>query len=132
MSSVPSFRGDIVDVVASFTRQSNTNAYSAGQIVNGAAGDPLTFAQALRANIGTGGGGSGWVASSRLIVKQTSLGGIQFRLTLCKSLAAASVADAASWSTVIANKDNELGWIDFLNPVSSGSAPDATVYEGVP
>lgn len=117
--------GKIVDVSATFTRQANTTAYSAGQIVNDNSANPLDFVSAVRVS-----GGTGLLLSSRLTVQQTSLAGVQFRLYLFKSTPG-TTTDAASYSTLWANRDISLGWVDFLSPVSAGSSPDATVYEGV-
>jgi hypothetical protein len=118
----------IADIAASFSRQANTTSYAATQVVNDASGNPLLFAGAVRAV-----GGSGYVASSRLIVNAAALAGVQFRLHLYKTTpGAGTVVDAASWSTAWARRAISLGWIDFLNGISSGAAPDSTLWEGVP
>jgi len=118
-------RARIFDAATGFTRQANTTAYAANQIVNDGSGNPLIFTGAMRYA-----GGSGLLISSRLTIQQATIpNASQFRLYLYQATPG-TTTDAAVKPTLWADRDNQLGWVDFLQNVSLGAGNDASTFEG--
>lgn len=108
-------------VSASFTRPSDTNAYSALDAVSNSTTAPtiLTFADSARFA-----GGSGLILSARHIKNSTTTANATFRLFLYRSTVSA-VNDNAQFALLWANRVTRIGFIDFTH-TTQGTGSDST------
>lgn len=105
---------------AEFTRPADATAYAVSDAVADSTTAPtvLTFANCARSS-----GGSGYVVRARLMTDQ-STNVAAYRLHLFRATVTA-VNDNSPQTTLIANRANYLGYIDFPAATTEGTGSDA-------
>lgn len=100
------------------TRQNNTTAYSAGQVIGGSGGATLRFAKMGRYAFET------MIMSSRLLLSDSSVpsGMGNMRLHLYNAAPPSALADAAAWDLPSGDRAAYRGYIDMGTPVDVGSS----------
>ena len=117
-SSAPvSVQGYGYSSTANFTRQNNTTAYDAGDVV-GALAAALTFS-----SIGPSGGGDVVITKAEFEIDVASVpaGMAAFTLQLYSVTPPSAYADAATWDLPSGDRASYLGAINLWTPVDLGS-----------
>lgn len=114
----------INSAVASFTRPSNTDAYTAGDVIG-----PVTTPALL--NFGSV-AGAAFAIGAKVLKDSVVVANSTFRLHLYRGTASpTAIADNSPWTNLYANAAKYIGYIDTGTAVTSGSGSDSALAQNM-